>query len=726
MGCGTSKGANAKGSHPKKQRQKHEELKDEEEPIADHEIRSSEDEPISDSDDSGVSDADVRQSKLANNDSDNDLVFEVEDVGEGDQFMACKPWIGALVAPNNKPKIDNSIPDAELELEYVYGYRCQDSRQNCYYTQANEVVYMSAALGIVLKPEENTQKFFGGGLAKENKAHTDDISALAISNDRSTVITGQKGKQPLVCIWDATSCDLKKSLKQRKNTRAVSAAGFSFNDKFAATVGQDNDHSLFVWDVKKGKQVYTDKTGPDKVMDLAWSMKEDEYKICTVGVKHIVFWYFDANCGFQKKKKGIFGSAGKMTNFTSVQFSAEGTAFTGGTNGSIFKWADRNLKKSAKIHAKGVHTIRIVEDHLYSGGADNKIFQLSFNFEKLKTFETEACPRSLDVDDGKILCGHRNGDIAEYSLEDESSKVVLMRGHSDGEVWGLCQDAKTGKIVTCGDDNKVMIWDFKNRKCVNIAIFSEKAGKKPKTGGASTLSTLPPNQQCRSVTINNGGNRHLAVSNNEGMVQIRASVDDPNKVVHTMTDAKEWNEAMQYSPNGQFLAVGSHDNNIYIYEVNNKYKLMGKCNKHGSFITGLDWSRDSSYIHSNCGAYELLFFQIPGCKQDPSGGSSTRDEEWSNWSLRIGWPVQGIYPDGTDGSHVNGTDRSKSGEILATADDWGNVNLFRYPNMEGAEYKAYCGHSEHVVRALFGQDDKRLFSVGGYDQTVMQWKVKSG
>ena len=32
--------------------------------------------------------------------------------------------------------------------------------------------------------------------------------------------------------------------------------------------------------------------------------------------------------------------------------------------------------------------------------------------------------------------------------------------------------------------------------------------------------------------------------------------------------------------------------------------------KHSSFITHLDWSLDSNYLHSNCGAYELLFWNI--------------------------------------------------------------------------------------------------------------------
>ena len=74
------------------------------------------------------------------------------------------------------------------------------------------------------------------------------------------------------------------------------------------------------------------------------------------------------------------------------------------------------------------------------------------------------------------------------------------------------------------------------------------------------------------------------------------------------------------------LAVGSHDNDIYIYTVNgNTYQRAGKLEAHKSFITNMDWSRDGKYIQSNCGAYELLFFDVSSMKQLKSGASQLKD-----------------------------------------------------------------------------------------------------
>lgn len=41
----------------------------------------------------------------------------------------------------------------------------------------------------------------------------------------------------------------------------------------------------------------------------------------------------------------------------------------------------------------------------------------------------------------------------------------------------------------------------------------------------------------------------------------------------------------------------------------------GKCQGHSSFVTHIDWTTDSNYLRSNSGDYELLYWEIPACKQ---------------------------------------------------------------------------------------------------------------
>mmetsp|Transcript_20427 Transcript_20427/g.25146 ORF Transcript_20427/g.25146 Transcript_20427/m.25146 type:complete len:88 (+) Transcript_20427:849-1112(+) len=85
-----------------------------------------------------------------------------------------------------------------------------------------------------------------------------------------------------------------------------------------------------------------------------------------------------------------------------------------------------------------------------------------------------------------MLIGQRDGTI---TLDQGGSRNNIMSSHSDGEVWGLTQQAD-GTIITSADDNKVMLWNPSERKLQKTVKVSERRVK-AKRGGASTLSRLP-------------------------------------------------------------------------------------------------------------------------------------------------------------------------------------------------------------------------------------------
>lgn len=62
-----------------------------------------------------------------------DDFFDVEEVGEGTEFMATKPWLGQMREPTGWNRADKNAdkpPQMQMELEWVHGYRCRDSRNN--------------------------------------------------------------------------------------------------------------------------------------------------------------------------------------------------------------------------------------------------------------------------------------------------------------------------------------------------------------------------------------------------------------------------------------------------------------------------------------------------------------------------------------------------------------------------------------------------------------------
>jgi len=59
--------------------------------------------------------------------------------------------------------------------------------------------------------------------------------------------------------------------------------------KKLASIGLDNDHSMAIWDWRKGHKLATSKTYQDKVFSVCFDSENSE-KLVTCGVKHIKFW----------------------------------------------------------------------------------------------------------------------------------------------------------------------------------------------------------------------------------------------------------------------------------------------------------------------------------------------------------------------------------------------------------------------------------------------------
>ena len=83
--------------------------------------------------------------------------------GEGDEFMAVKPWKGAIKEPIPPPKIVKTKPAVSYEIDWVYGYRSDEGRMNLALNHKGEAVYPTAALGVIYNYKDKCQKYFGGG-----------------------------------------------------------------------------------------------------------------------------------------------------------------------------------------------------------------------------------------------------------------------------------------------------------------------------------------------------------------------------------------------------------------------------------------------------------------------------------------------------------------------------------------------------------------------------------
>jgi hypothetical protein len=154
--------------------------------------------------------------------------------------------------------------DAKLELEFVHGYARDCHANNLFYIKAKppsedgaseagqrddwsedtEIVYCAAGLGVVYDKRTNTQRFFRG--------HTDDVKCLTVSRAKDLCASGQLGREPTAIVWDPYTCISLKVLTHPRGTRGVAAVGFDRDAATLATVGMDNNHTIFIWDWRLG------------------------------------------------------------------------------------------------------------------------------------------------------------------------------------------------------------------------------------------------------------------------------------------------------------------------------------------------------------------------------------------------------------------------------------------------------------------------------------------
>lgn len=350
----------------------------------------------------------------------------------------------------------------------------------------------------------------------------------------------------------------------------------------------------------------------------------------------------------------------------------------------------------------------------------------------------KAKPRAIDLDESgsNLIVGTAASEIYKIEVHSEGGILkssgpqaaeLLVTGHhapknkDTNEVWGLCAIPKTGEFVSVSDDATLRVWSASERKQVKLIDLNLRAEGQalppdPKTKELSWAA------QARSVDVSADGG-HVAVGFRNGEVRVYRTQDW--KLLRTLKKpmaADEWIEDLKFSPDGNYLAVSSHDNKVYVF---NSTKLELFCTLKGSssFITHLDWSQDSRFIRTNDGSYELLFYAVKQGNQAPHAGSALRDTAWQTSTCPISWATQGIWGPGYDGTDINHCDVSEDAhpdgyQILATGDDFGRVKLYRYPSMvEPSKAITLRGHSSHVTKVKF--NGKYLFSTGGNDATVI-------
>ncbi|XP_039756795.1 echinoderm microtubule-associated protein-like 2 isoform X2 [Pararge aegeria] len=633
-----------------------------------------------------------------------------EEDGSIRMFLRGRPVV--LYAPSDHDNLDPAKvappPQNKLKLEWVYGYRGKDCRSNLYLLPTGEIVYFVAAVVVLFNVEEQCQRHYTG--------HTDDVKCIAVHPNKLVIASGQCAghdrldARPHVRVWNSVSLATLAVIGAGHMERAVACVTFSRADGGAllACVDDGPDHTISVWEWQRDKHCLAEtKCSVDTVVAAEFHPL-DRNQIVTCGKSHIAFWTLDSS-NVLYKRMGVFETRDKPKYVTCLGFNHNGDVISGDSNGNIIVWGrgTNTIQKLVRgVHEGAVFSLCSLKDGgvVTAGGKDGRLvlFDGDLNATGTENIIEGHYGGVRVVAEGRgrqLFVGTTRNCILHGDLQLGFVPAVL--GHVD-EVWGLAAHPTLPQFVSAGWDRLLQLWDGLSHSTVWSKDIEERA-------------------QCVAWS---GDGCVIAVGCTTG----KWLVFDPHSrdLLAAHHDGTEPIQTIQYSPNNLFVAIGSRDNFIYIYQVDDngsRYSRLGKCLGHSSFITHLDWSEDSQYIRSNSGDYELLFWNATTCRQVPSP-TSLRDVAWATTTCPITFHTVGVWPENADGTDINSCARSHDSRLAATGDDFGKVKLYAYPVTQPKSLcQAYGGHSSHVTCVRFLPDDTRLLSAGGNDAALLQWLV---
>uniref|UniRef100_A0A7N6AIK7 HELP domain-containing protein n=1 Tax=Anabas testudineus TaxID=64144 RepID=A0A7N6AIK7_ANATE len=580
------------------------------------------------------------------------------------------------------------LPARKLKLQWVYGYRGRDCRSNLYLLPTGEIVYFNASVVVLYNTEVQHQRHYLG--------HNDDVKCLSVHPDMVTIATGQvagnskDGKllAPHVRIWDSVSLNTLHVIGMGVFDRAVTCVAFSKSNggTFLCAVDDANDHILSVWNWQKEKQLAEVKCSNDSVLGAVFHPM-DANLIVTCGKSHINFWTVEGNT--LTKRQGLFEKHEKPKYVLCVAFAENGDTITGDSSGNIYIWAKGGNRISQVVsgaHEGGIFSICVLKDGtmVSGGGKDRKVVLWDHGYAKKSEMEVGELfgpVRALaEGKPGELFVGTTKNSIIRAAFTE--TLIPIVQGHTD-ELWGLDVHPSMEQFVTCAQDKQVHLWDAHSHQPLWSKTIEDPA---------------------RSVGFHPSG-AVVAVGTMTGRWLVLDT--DTRDLVSMHTDGNEIISNVKYSPDGNFLAVASHDNFVYIYAVTEngrKYSRVGKCTVSINF------------------RFTIQFVYQFG--KHVTNMDTMRNLEWATSTCTLSFNTFGIWPDGADGTDINATCRSHDGSLLASADDFGKVHLFSFPcSHPRAPSHEYSGHSSHVTNVAFLHDNSHLLSTGGKDTSILQWVI---
>jgi WD40 repeat protein len=636
-----------------------------------------------------------------------DKQCEFEEMAEA---VVLPQWREHVVIPSKVPPENNTEPACYLELECIAGFACDRSRDSLKYAHSGDIVFLSAAMAAVMSAETRKQSFY--------MDHSSTVTAMAVHPLEDLLATGELGEKPSVRVWNSVS---KKTLVVLEgcHSRMIRHLDFSRDGTLLAVLGGDDHHRITVYFWKHQQIVAQSLSIYVKSFQLSFEPRGNGLVQCGDGL--IRFWTVD---GINMRyKDAVLAGQGRTQPFLCSAWRDDSNVMVGTADGHLYVFDGYVLDEVIPAHNGTVNCISAQKGKMCTGGSDGLVkvwslgsleCMLTVDIHNLSGGVSRCDVRCIELSSKKdvILVGTLSKEIFEMNASTgaDSHGGPLMDGHCGEELWGLSAHPSAGEYCTVGDDSLIRIWNVEHNCSVRSKRLESPArccvyshdGEKIAVG---TVSYSEQQEQTVKVVILNSDS-----------LETTSSIS----TIHSMVTG------MKYSPDGKLLVCGCLDGQIHIFAADKEYNFMRTVTGHDSYISHVDFSVDSRHFRINCGGYEAAFYKSSSGEK-VQDANEVRDVEWHSHNCPMTWEVQGAWPLLQDGTDITSCDcrilQSSNDSVLLTGDNYGRVQLFRYPAQSARVVsKRYRPSSNVITATCFVKGGAYAVSISGSDNSILKWR----
>ena len=244
-------------------------------------------------------------------------------------------------------------------------------------------------------------------------------------------------------------------------------------------------------------------------------------------------------------------------------------------------------------YIKCINSLKFVDKKIVSGSSQMCIKIHDVHLKQLHEISTDYMVMAVDYFDKMLTFSTLSGTIYHIAFDldqvttkknaffENETPIEIMQSHFGKHQCGL---GVYGEYVyTCAGDNQLFQTDYKEHKVKDIYDIvgqTKKILKQMKLGLGMKTSNLFSKNAKMIAEINikqesgsdfgsdlaiNRKLDHIAITYMKGQIAIK-ELNNLDDAVVVLEDAKDSCDCIEYSPDGELLAVASIDKNVYIYK----------------------------------------------------------------------------------------------------------------------------------------------------------------